>query len=307
MKAMILAAGFGTRLKPITLTLPKPLVPIMNIPVIDYNIHLLLQAGIQEVAVNLHHLGSQIEQYLIKKWSQKIEFCFFYEDPILGTGGGVKNAQSFLKNDPFILINADIICFQNLQKMVQFHKKQNAIATMAVRTLDPSQTYTSLEIRKEKLISFDPKPFPSDLTPFHFACIHILEPTIFDYLPANQASSIISSAYIPYLKENLPIACYPISGFWSDVGTLQEFHATNLYLLKHPELFSNILPYKPRPQDPLPSDLSLGSNVIIGENCNFPKNHQLKNCVMLDNVDLRDIRESETSNCIGFNKQLIKV
>ena len=124
---MILAAGFGKRLQPITHKTPKPLFPFMNKPVLEHTIRFLQSFGISKIIANVHHLSSVI----IDQFETKIQFSI--EKEILGTAGGIKKAQGFLKGGPFLVINGDILTSINLTEVINFHKKRKALITLVVR------------------------------------------------------------------------------------------------------------------------------------------------------------------------------
>ncbi|HRS53968.1 MAG TPA: nucleotidyltransferase family protein, partial [Bacteroidales bacterium] len=141
MKALILAAGKGTRLKPLTDNIPKALVPVAGIPMIDYVIKNLINAGINNIAVNLHHLGNYIKNYLPQKYP-KVNFYFSDEnDKLLDTGGAIKKLSAFLRNDnkPFIVHNVDILTNLNLTDLINFHIKSNNTVTIAVKNRNTSR------------------------------------------------------------------------------------------------------------------------------------------------------------------------
>lgn len=133
MKAMILAAGFGTRLRPFTLTTPKALIKYKNIPLIEHQILRLQELGVNSIVVNLHHLAEQIVEYLKKK-NFGIEIITIFEPSILGTGGGILNSYKYFKNeDSFWVINVDSFCDFQYSDMLDFHKKHLPLATIAVQ------------------------------------------------------------------------------------------------------------------------------------------------------------------------------
>ncbi len=133
MKAMILAAGFGTRLKPLTDKMPKALVPVQNEPMINYQIRKLIVLGFEEIVVNAHHFAEKITEYF-KKNSFGIKITVIEEEILLGTGGGILNARKYLeKEDFFPVINVDVYTDFDLSKLILFHKSQNPLASIAVQ------------------------------------------------------------------------------------------------------------------------------------------------------------------------------
>ena len=131
MKAMILAAGFGTRLRPLTHTVPKPMVPILNRPMLEHTIHLLRTHGIQDITVNLHHLPEVLIDYFGEGPDFGVQLHWSHESEILGTAGGIKRAQKFLDGETFVVINSDVVTDIDLSKLIAFHKAQGSALTLA--------------------------------------------------------------------------------------------------------------------------------------------------------------------------------
>src|SRR6185295_6426419 len=132
-RAMILAAGRGTRLAPLTHTTPKPLVPVAGRPFIEHILEFLRAGGIREVVVNLHHLGRRIEEHLGDGARFGVRIRYSWEDPILDTGGGIKRAETLLGGAPFVVVNGDSLLELRLAELVEFHRARRGVATMAVR------------------------------------------------------------------------------------------------------------------------------------------------------------------------------
>jgi N-acetyl-alpha-D-muramate 1-phosphate uridylyltransferase len=133
MKAMILAAGFGTRLKPLTDSTPKALVHFLNEPLVNYQIKKLINFGFDEIVINAHHIAGMISEYF-KKNTFGIKINVIEEAEILGTGGGILNAKEFLKNEDFFLvINVDVFTDFDFREIIKFHKKNNPLASIAVQ------------------------------------------------------------------------------------------------------------------------------------------------------------------------------
>ena len=141
MKAMILAAGVGSRLDPLTRNVPKPLVPILNRPVMEYLVELLKRHGFNEIMVNLHYLGEHIEQYFGdgSRWGVKIFWS--HEDQLWGDAGSLKRVEDFFKDDTFIVIGGDDLTDMDLTKLVKTHKEKNALATIALSLVDDPSEY----------------------------------------------------------------------------------------------------------------------------------------------------------------------
>ncbi|HEY4641342.1 MAG TPA: sugar phosphate nucleotidyltransferase, partial [Thermoanaerobaculia bacterium] len=132
MKAMILAAGYGTRLRPVTYTMPKPVVPLAGRPLMGWAVEALLAAGISDFVVNLHHLPEPIERYLRDRYARRARFEFSFEPEILGTGGGVRKVRTLLENDSeFFLVNGDTVQFPPYDALRA--ARRNALAALTLR------------------------------------------------------------------------------------------------------------------------------------------------------------------------------
>ena len=146
MKAMVLAAGFGTRLQPLTRILPKPMFPVLGRPLLSHTFDLLRSANISEAVVNTHHLPNCITDCFANKKPSNLNLHFSHEEKILGTAGGIKKVQGFLGDGPFILINSDILTDIDLNRVIEFHKKNNSKLTLVVRQDASPEQYDPIEI-----------------------------------------------------------------------------------------------------------------------------------------------------------------
>lgn len=193
MKAMIFAAGLGTRLKPLTDHTPKALLPINGKPMLEHVILKLKDAGFNQIAINIHHLGHQIIDFLQANNNFGIEIYVSDErDYLLDTGGGIKHAQTFLQgNEPFLIHNADILSNIDLRKLYEHHLESNPLATLLV---SKRKTSRYLLFNKENKLcgwrnretgevkSFYPHFEPNQYKEFAFSGIHVLSPKIFDWM-----------------------------------------------------------------------------------------------------------------------------
>ena len=137
---MIFAAGLGTRLRPLTNNIPKALVPLNGIPLLELAIRRLKYYGFNEIIINVHHFADKIMAFLEEKNNFDIEIYISNEEKILlDTGGGLKNAAWFLKDEPFLVVNADIVTSLNLAEIVKFHQEHSFLATLAVQTRESSR------------------------------------------------------------------------------------------------------------------------------------------------------------------------
>lgn len=227
MKAMILAAGLGMRLRPLTDTTPKPLLPIAGRPILVWNLLLLKHHGITDVIVNLHHLGEQIVQAIGDGSRLGLRVAYSHEPEILGTGGGIRQAGPFLKDGPFLVLNGDTLSSCDLTGLIAAHRAGKAPATLALRE-DPAaaawgpvtvdKSLRILQINGVPPLAPDARPLPA---PCMFAGIHVLEPEILEAIRPGPGSII--DVYHALLGKGRGLRGWRMSGYWSDIGTRERY------------------------------------------------------------------------------------
>jgi NDP-sugar pyrophosphorylase family protein len=222
---MILAAGLGTRLRPLTNTIPKPLLPIGGTPLIVWNLLLLRRYGIRDVIVNLHHLGHLIEKELGdgSTWGMRISYS--KEPTILGTGGGLKQAEEFFAGKPFLVMNSDTLCELDVGAFCRFHERRNPVATMVVREDPDVDRWGALELDAgERIIRINGRgrTHYGPMVKRMFAGVHIVHPRLLRTVPVDRESSIID-AYVREIEQGEFVCGYSLDGYWSDVGTAQRY------------------------------------------------------------------------------------
>ncbi|MBI3303216.1 MAG: NDP-sugar synthase [Deltaproteobacteria bacterium] len=217
MRAMILAAGLGTRLRPLTNTMPKALVPVAGRPLIEYGLLFLKSQGIEEVVINLHHLGEKIPAALGDGSVYGLHITYSPEDPILDTGGGIKKAQPFLDGETFMVLNGDAIIDLDLGALLAAHRQNHATATLVLRP-DPEaarygilETDTSGRIRR---FLGQPAEVSESLSAFMFTGLQVLEPRVFDFMPEGKPFSTTRETYPRMLRAGEPLYSYIHTGPW---------------------------------------------------------------------------------------------
>jgi NDP-sugar pyrophosphorylase family protein len=222
---MILAAGYGTRLHPLTLRTPKPLFRIKNHYLIDYSLALLKRAGITEVIINTHYLAEQVREALGDGQKYGMSIFYSHEETLLGTGGGIKAAEWFLNSDPFVVVNSDVICDVELLDVIADHQAHGAHATMVVRKESDLPNHNEIMMNLENIILSvnHMPPLNSQLNSKGrlFTGIHIFSPSVFSYLTL-KFSSIITEFYQRAIFDKLTLFGYEHSGFWMDLGTMKS-------------------------------------------------------------------------------------
>jgi NDP-sugar pyrophosphorylase family protein len=225
MKAMILAAGLGTRLRPLTNTIPKPLLPIAGTALIVWNLLLLKRHGFHDVIINLHHLGPMIEQALGNGSKYGLRIYYSHEPVILGTGGGIKQAEPNFSGEPVLVVNGDTLFELDLEALAAFHQRHRAAATLVLRTDPDAARWGVIEIDSDDRIVRilgRGKGDTRSTKPRMFAGIHILTPRLLRDVPKGKASSIID-AYVAAIQRDEAVVGYELTGYWSDVGTPERY------------------------------------------------------------------------------------
>ena len=224
MKAMIFAAGKGTRLKPLTENMPKALVKINGKPMLEHVITKLKDCGVQEIIINVHYLADQIIQFLKEKQNFGIKIEISDErDKLLNTGGGLKKAAWFFGKESLIVHNVDVISNINLKEMINFHKKNNALATLAVRKRITSRYF--LFTGNKELCGWKNTQTNEEIitktsettSNFAFSGIHIINPMIFDYIKQEGTFSIVNS-YLELSKTQTILGYEHNKDYWFDIG-----------------------------------------------------------------------------------------
>ena len=152
---MILAAGFGARLKPLTLRLPKPMFPVLNQPLLEHTLKFLSSQGIQDIIVNVHHLPKKIVEHFGDGSYFGVRLVFSIEEKILGTAGGLKKAEEILQKETFLVMNSDVLADINLANILKFHKEKNAYLTLVVRQDANPEKYKPIQLADDGLACQD--------------------------------------------------------------------------------------------------------------------------------------------------------
>jgi NDP-sugar pyrophosphorylase family protein len=218
---MILAAGFGSRLRPLTDRVPKPLIPIAGHPMIAYPMAVLRAAGIREVLINLHHLGHHIRDTLGDGAAYGMSIAYSEEDPILDTGGAIQKAEPFLGQETFVVLNADTVIDLPLTDVIAWHRRQRALATMVLRPDPEAARFGLIEIDSDgRIRRFLGRPERVDqpLTSLMFAGVHVFEPGVFAYMRPGRFG-INATTYPAMLEAGCPLFGYVFDGYWRVLDT----------------------------------------------------------------------------------------
>jgi NDP-sugar pyrophosphorylase family protein len=301
MKAMILAAGGGTRLYPLTFTLAKPMAPVMNKPVLEHIINHIRKHGFNELMINLHSFGEQIKDYFRDGRDFGVNITYSYEKEPLGTAGGVKNVENFF-DDTFMVIGGDDLLDVNLDELVLFHKSRKALATIGLSYEEEVEHYGVVVTDSSgKILEFQEKPRPEEAKS-HWVNngIYIFEPEILDYIPENKFYDFGSQLFPRLRDEKAPFYGYNCKGYWKDIGNLNEYRQAHFDCLEQ-KLMTQFDGAEIKPGVwigkgvELPDDITIVPPVLIGENCRFGENVLLEGPLVLGN-----------NNTIGDNSVIIR-
>lgn len=267
MKAIILAAGFGTRLFPLTIDRTKPAIPFLGKPLVGYVAEYVAKFGFKEVVVNLHHQPESVKDALGDGSDFGVHIDYTLENPhILGTSGALDNARHLLKDGTFLIVNGKIITDIDISAALKTHKESGAIATMVLKENAKFEKFTEVFVQNGEVKGFasgfpieNPKSHLS--VPLMFTGIHILEPQVFDYIPQGVYSDIVPTFYLPAIAKGEKIAAHICNNRWFELSTIPRYLDISLEFLE-------------------------GEKVCKGENCNIDKTATVTNSVIWDDVTI---------------------
>lgn len=286
-KAFLLGAGLGTRLQPMTNTVPKPLVPVFHRPMATHALDHLHEAGIEEVAINTHHLHEEWSRTFPEGSYRGIKLHFFHEEILLETGGGIKNISSFIADDPLIVYNGDILTNIRIDELIAKHTSSDQVATLAVRSEGPAP---HLAIDGDQVIDIRNKLGVSEGT-HQFTGIYCIDPEILSLIPANEKVSIIP-AFLELASQEKLGAFLADQGHWLDLGTRDAYLET--HGIGAPLETGQELP-KVHPTAQVHPSATI-TNSWVGPHCQIGANAHLTDCLLWPNTKIDD--DAALTNCI---------
>ncbi|RMD84436.1 MAG: NDP-sugar synthase [Candidatus Dadabacteria bacterium] len=225
-KGMILAAGLGMRLRPLTEHTPKALLTVGGRPLIDYSVEVLVRSGITDIVVNLHHLGDQIRRHLGGGERLGARIRYSEERPLLGSGGGIAHARPLLEGGTFVTLNADTIIDVDLAEVIDLHRRRGATATLVLRKDPRMEDYGLIHVdgagRVRRFLDHLQAGAAGPLEPYMYTGVQVLEPRVFSYMENGRAFSMTADTYPAMLHAGEPIYGHPFGGVWLTVGTPEE-------------------------------------------------------------------------------------
>jgi mannose-1-phosphate guanylyltransferase len=296
--AAVLAAGLGTRLQPLTDVCPKPLLPVLNRPLLGIVLAQLEAADCFQVAVNTHHLADQVHDFLrAEPWSFLLSVSL--EPEILGTGGGLRQLGAILPPGPFLAINGDILTDLDLAEVYR-RRREGAVSTLVLHDCPP---YNNVWVKDGEVVSIGPPPAGGAAAyakPLAYTGVQVVDPTMMRYLPAAGQGYDLVQAWREALAAGARLACFTVAGhFWQDLGTPAH------YLVAHQRLLAGASPklarFFPDLQNPLvgpgarigagvefKGGVCLGAEVVVGEGASLKNTVVWDRAVIAPGVELED-------------------
>lgn len=228
MKAVILAGGIGTRLRPLTYMIPKPMLPIGGRPLLEHTTRYLKEYGIKEVVICVAYLKTHIKDYFKDGEDQGVKIYYAEADMPLGTAGQLKTAEEHI-SERFLTMNGDIVSSLNLRSLIRFHEKMGGMGTIALKKFEVKIPYGHVELcSNSRIRKFEEKPNVSYLAN---AGIYVFEPDIFKYIPSNSVVSLERETFPRLIENGEQLNGYYEDAYWADVGTISDFERTDKELL----------------------------------------------------------------------------
>lgn len=306
MKAMVLAAGVGSRLDPLTARVPKPLVPITNVPVLEHLIKLLRNHGYTDLIANLHYLPGQLREHFQDGKRLGVNISFREEAELSGDAGGVRACADFLNDGTFLVLMGDLLTDCDLTRIVAEHKKKGALASIAVKKV-PDVEHFGVVVTDENgfITGFQEKPKKHEaLSNLASTGIYVLEPEIFKHMPKDGVYGFGRQLFPSLVEKGAPILGIEFESYWSDVGTISQYRQSNFDALnglvnvqidgEKKEINGHTVYVGDRAV--LDNDVQVGGNVLLGSQSEVRKGARLRgtvvigdNCLIEEGVELNNV------------------
>jgi mannose-1-phosphate guanylyltransferase len=316
---MILAAGLGTRLRPITYAVPKPMVPVSNRPVMEHTARLLARHGFKEAIANLHWFPETIEGHFGDGSAFGLDLSYRHEEQLLGTAGGVRNARDFL-GDSFLVVAGDALTDIDFKAMREFHESHDGVATVATKRVPDTDQYGVVIAGNDgRIQGFQEKPDPAEaLSDLANTCIYMFRSEVFEFFPEPGTSKAAGAEDPPdfadwamdvfpaLLEGDVPFYSHEIEAYWNDIGNLEELRQGNLDALRGevavepgaPEVSEGVRAASPLEGVEVEAPVLIGEGVeigagvriegpaIVGDNCRIGQDAVIRDSILLEGTKL---------------------
>ena len=263
MRAIILSAGYGTRLWPLTEDRTKPAIPILGKPLVGYVAEYVARYGFDEIIVNLHHRPESVRAALGDGSQFGVKLHYVEEPVILGTSGALDNTRAFFEHETFLSINGKIITDIDLNAALDTHRRMQALATLVLLPNSKRERFSVVDVEGGRITGFGGMPAGdvNSPTPLMFTGITILEPRILDYIPRGVFSHSVTDVYPQAIANGETIAAHISSGTWRELSTLKRYLDISVEMLKE-----------------------TGQRFIAGSDCSVDRSAEIDEAVLWDNV-----------------------
>ena len=275
MRAIILSAGYGTRLWPLTEDRTKPAIPILGKPLVGYVAEYLARYGFNEIVVNLHHRPESVRAALGDGGKFGVKLHYVEEPVILGTSGALDNTREFFQDETFLAINGKIITDIDLNAALETHRQSNALATLVLLRNRKRERFSVVNVEQGRVTGFGGMPEPANTgeTPLMFTGIQLLEPRIFDYIPHGVFSHSTTDVYPQAIANGETIAAHVASGTWRELSTLKRYLDISVEMLRE-----------------------RGERYAAGKSCTIASTATVTDSVLWDNVTVSE--KARVDHCV---------
>jgi mannose-1-phosphate guanylyltransferase/phosphomannomutase len=298
MKAVIMAGGFGTRMRPLTINLPKPMIPMVNRPILEIIVELLKKHKLTDLISVVFYQSEVITEYFRDGAEFGVQMQYKAAESDLGTAGSVKNCQSLINKERFLVISGDVLTDFDLSAAIQFHERNKAKATMVLTRVENPLAFGVVITGKDgKIQRFLEKPTWGEVfSDTVNTGIYILEPEVLDLIPEKEEFDFSKNLFPRMLKEGMPLFGYVAQGYWADIGNLDQ------YRLAHQDIFGGKVDVRIQgsrlnrigkeiwagEKSNIDPSAQLTGTIVVGKNCNIGKNAKVTNSVLGDGCQVEE-------------------
>ncbi len=219
-KAVILAGGKGTRMRPFTYEMPKPMIPVKGKPLVQHTLELCRKYDIREIIMSIGYLGDKIREHFGDGSHLGLEIKYVEERKEMGTAGPLNLARDYL-DSPFLMFNGDVLCRIDLSDFISFHSEKKGLATLALTQVEDTSAFGVARLKGDRIIGFVEKPKTGEDSKLINAGVYLLEPEVIDYIPKGKA--MMETDVFPQLSKEGKLYGYPFDGQWFDTGTPEAY------------------------------------------------------------------------------------
>jgi len=301
MQALILAGGKGTRLRPLTMHTPKPVVPLANRPFLLYQLELLKRADVSDVILSLSYQPHKIEDRLGDGTDYDVRISYTVETSPLGTAGAYRHAAGLIR-ETTVVFNGDVLTDLNLNEVIRFHKERNATATIVLVPVANPTAYGLVETEQDGRVKrFLEKPKPEEVTCNTInAGVYILEPRVLDYIPEGEPFMFEYGVFPQLLENGEDFFAYVFEGYWKDIGTSTSYLEANLDVINGRV---NVLPKQVyEPGEKFDASADVDATAVVDPTCTLRAGVQIVNSVVSRNCFIEEGARIENSVVRGGSR-----